>query len=155
MTGERQHVLGAEFVASVTSSCPRPFCLVLRIRTHASCPISCEYDVWFGDLAWPLAVDLRLHLPALAPRFGVHCSHGPCRSAFWIDLQIRAHGTLHPPAPVSDPIRAVRTCALPLRTCLILPVCALFTVLLVCGCCDHNSISQHALHALALARLQI
>ena len=55
-----------------------------------------------------------------------------------LDLQIRAHGTLHPPAPVSDPIRAARTCALPLRTCLILPVCALFTVLLVCGCCDHN-----------------
>ena len=84
VTGERQHVLGAEFVASVTSSCPRPFCLVLRIRTHASCPISCEYDVWFGDLAWPLAVDLRLHLPASQPRFGVHCSRGPCRSAFWI-----------------------------------------------------------------------
>ena len=147
-------MLGAEFVASVTSSCPRPFCLVLRIRTHASCPISCEYDVWFGDLAWPLAVDLRLHLPALTASFW--CALLARTMPFCVlDLQIRAHGTLHPPAPVSDPIRAVRTCALPLRTCLILPVCALFTVLLVCGCCDHNSISQHALHALALARLQI
>ena len=147
-------MLGAEFVASVMSSCPRPFCLVLRIRTHASCPTSCEYDVWFGDLAWALAVDLRLHLPALTASFW--CALLARTMPFCVlDLQIRAHGTLHPPAPVSDPIRAVRTCALPLRTCLILPVCALFTVLLVCGCCDHNSISQHALHALALARLQI
>ena len=116
---------------------PSPVCLVLRIRTHASCPTSCEYDVWFGDLAWPLAVDLRLHLPALTASFW--CALLARTMPFCVlDLQIRAHGTLHPPAPVSDPIRAVRTCALPLRTCLILPVCALFTVLLVCGCCDHN-----------------